>query len=129
MIYGVYPSFLDCGYTPSLFWDSSLDEIIDLIQSYNRREEQRVKEEETKIKTQISLNWVMAQQIGEHFDLAMGNKKSITPLYDYFPDLFKSEKEEADRQEQMNQLELHKARMADYAYQHNARRRRERGGG
>ena len=129
MIYGVYPGFLDCGYAPSLFWDSSLDEIIDLIESYNRREEQRVKEEETKIKTQISLNWVLAQQVGEHFSIAMGGKSNLTPLYDYFPDLFKREKEEADRQKQMNQLQLHKARMEDYAYQHNERRKEERGEG
>lgn len=129
MIYGVYPSFLDCGYSPSLFWSSSLDEIIDLIESYNRREEQRVKEEETKIKTQINLNWNLAQQIGDWFQIAMGNKTSITPLYDYFPEFFKNEKEEADRQKQMSQLELHKARMADYAYQHNERRKRERGEG
>ncbi|KAB1437560.1 hypothetical protein [Candidatus Galacturonibacter soehngenii] len=129
MIYGVYPSFLDCGYAPSLFWNSSLEEIIDLIQSYNRREEQRVKEEDTKIKTQISLNWVLAQQIGEHLGMAMGNRTSLTPLYDYFPELFKSEKEEADRRAQMNQLELNKARMEDYAYQHNERRKRERGEG
>ena len=53
------------GYSPSLFWDSSLLEIYDLMESYNRRKKNEMKELEEKLKAEISLNAVLARQIGE----------------------------------------------------------------
>ena len=53
------------GYSPSLFWDSSLQEVYDLIESYSRKQNIKVQEYEADLKARISLNAVLARQIGE----------------------------------------------------------------
>lgn len=102
------------GYTPSLFWDSSLLEIYDLIESYNRRKKNETKELEEKIKVQISLNSVFARQIAENVGSILDKNIQITPLNKLFPTLF-----EADEEEVNNDMALYKARMEEFAFKHN----------
>lgn len=108
------------GYTPSLFWDSSLLEIYDLIDSYNRRKKNETEEMEEKLKVEISLNAVLARQIGEYVASIFNKEAQITSLDKLFPTLFDSDEEEVN-----NDMALYKARMEDYAYRHNQKLRKE----
>lgn len=124
MLWEVYPRFLDCGYTSSLFWESSLDEIIDLIESHNRIQEVKIKDEENKIKTNIILNQVLAKQISEFIVLSFpGVDAKPTPLSIYFPDLFKEEKDTENDDEVKKQLAINKAKMEEFAFWHNQKRK------
>ena len=45
-IWGMYPIFLDAGYSPQLFWELSVGEVNDLLESYARRKELEQKQRE-----------------------------------------------------------------------------------
>ncbi|MDU1096331.1 MAG: hypothetical protein E7A11_16705 [Clostridium sp.] len=108
------------GYSPSLFWDSSLQEVYDLIDSYNRRKKNEINELEGKLKDEISLNAVLARQIGEYVASLFNKEAQLTPLNKFFPSLFAEDKEEVN-----NDMALYKARMEEYAYRHNQKLRKE----
>lgn len=108
------------GYTPSLFWESSLLEIYDLMDSYNRRKKNEIKELEEKIKIEISVNTVLARQIGEYVASLFNKDAKITPLNEFFPSLFKENEEE-----KKVDMALYKARMEEFAFRHNQRLRRK----
>ena len=108
------------GYTPSLFWESSLLEIYDLMDSYNRRKKNEIKELEEKIKIEISVNTVLARQIGEYVASLFNKDAKITPLNEFFPSLFKE-----DEEEKKDDMALYKARMEEFAFRHNQRFKRK----
>lgn len=108
------------GYSPSLFLDSSLQEVYDLIDSYNRRKKNEINELEGKLKDEISLNAVLARQIGEYVASLFNKEAQLTPLNKFFPSLFAEDKEEVN-----NDMALYKARMEEYAYRHNQKLRKE----
>lgn len=116
----MYPNFLDMGYTPSLFWDSSLLEIHDLMESYNRRKINETKELEEKLKIKISLNAVLARQIGEYVASMFNKEAQLTSLDKLFPTLFKPDEEEVN-----NDMALYKAKMEEFAFRHNERLKRK----
>ena len=119
LIEGLYPQFLDMGYSPSLFWDSSLQEVYDLMDSYNRRKKNEINELEDKLKAEISLNAVLARQIGEYVASLFNKEAQLTPLNKFFPSLFAEDKEEVN-----NDMALYKAKMEEYAYRHNQKLRK-----
>ena len=55
LIWGLYPVFLDAGYGPQLFWELSIGEINDLLESYARREERALKKREAALKDEITV--------------------------------------------------------------------------
>ncbi|MDU3678102.1 MAG: hypothetical protein E6377_16845 [Clostridium sp.] len=103
-----------------MFWDSSLQEVYDLIDSYNRRKKNEINELEGKLKDEISLNAVLARQIGEYVASLFNKEAQLTPLNKFFPSLFAEDKEEVN-----NDMALYKARMEEYAYRHNQKLRKE----
>lgn len=106
------------GYSPSLFWDSSLQEVYDLIESYSRKQKIKAQEYEADLKAKISLNAVLARQIGEYVASLFNLDSKITSLGELFPELFK------DEQNSNNDMALYKARMEEYAYRHNQKLRK-----
>lgn len=110
------------GYGPSLFWELSLGEVSDLIESYARVKEREKKEKEEMVKQEIILLFNQAVQTSDFISKTLGNKEPIKELSVYYPELF--------RQEEPNEavvsvdLELHKARMENYAHYHNMSRKR-----
>lgn len=106
-------------YSPSLFWDSSLQEIYDLMESYGRRQDIKIKEYEADLKAKISLNAVLARQIGEYIASLFNSDSKISSLGEFFPELFK------DEQTANNDMALYKARMEEYVYRHNQKLRKE----
>lgn len=108
------------GYTPSLFWECSLLEIYDLMDSYNRKKENEMKEFEEKLKANISLNSVLARQIGEYVASLFNKDSQLTPLNKFFPNLFEAD----DEEETNNDMSLYKAKMEEFAFRHNERLRK-----
>lgn len=124
LLWELYPVFLDCGYTPSLFWESSLGDIKELIESKRRREKAEYERQTEELKARAVMNRVLARQVAEYIALSMSGNENVKPtaLHEYFPELFKEN--EADRkQETENQMMLYKAKMEEYAFWHNLRRK------
>ena len=111
------------GYSPSFFWDSSISEIYDLMESYNRREKLKTEEYEAKLKVRIMLNSILARQISEHVSCLFSKDAQITPIDKLFPGIFKTE--ELEDKKVKNDLALYKAKMDDFAFRHNRRLRKE----
>ena len=108
------------GYTPSLFWECSLLEIYDLMESYNRRKKNETKELEEQLKVQISLNSVLAKQIAEYVGSIFDKKIQITPLNKLFPTLF-----EIDEEDESDDMALYKAKMEGFAFRYNQKLKRK----
>jgi len=61
------------GYSPSFFWECSLAEVVDLFDSYRRREDRRQKEKDEAFKVRALSLQVLALQIR---DAVWGEKDS-----------------------------------------------------
>lgn len=130
--------FLDAGYRPSLFWEMSIGEINDLLESYARRKEREEKQREAMLKDEIMILFNQALQIGNIVGRMMSNEVEIKLPKEYYPELFEevtnfTEQEEGDEKKLSQEMELHKARMDDFVFRHNmamkmAKERGESGG-
>lgn len=105
---------LDYGVQPMEFWKMSLDEVLDTLESYSRKEERREKEELSKIH-------FLARDIAHQVGFVMAGSESDSPpeLWDYFPDLFADEKAYAEKKRQEKTMAAYKAQMMDFMYRHN----------
>lgn len=117
MIYCLYPAALDCGMPVQEFWNASLAEIMDYIDSFSRREEQ-------SLKKRLSELHFLAKDTAQYVGLMIGGGEGdrASELWDYFPDLFEEEKEQTEQLRQKQQLAVYKARMNDFVYRHNRAR-------
>lgn len=111
----IYPNALDCGIDPLIFWDVSLAEIYDLIDSFNRKEI-------LKQKQRAIDNSILADQIIRGIGMLFSEKEDnveIKQLWDYYQKLFEEEKEAAFKQKELNELEEFKEKRRRFAYNHN----------
>ena len=53
------------GYKPFLFWELSIAEIYDLIESYQRKQALETEKVKQQLKVDVTLNSILARQIGE----------------------------------------------------------------
>lgn len=114
----LYPTFLDAGYSPNLFWELSYGEIIDVIESYRRRQNKKIYDYKDELKAKAVMNNVLAKQIVELVAAGLTGSNEVTKLSEYFPMLFEDVKPLKDVE-----LELNKAKMEEYAYWHNKQRK------
>ena len=116
MVSQLYPAALDCEISPSNFWNLSLLEITDLIESYERRRLIRTKQD-------LLNKHFLARDIGQFVALTVhgSDEIEIRELWDFFPELFGDMKEDAEKQKAEQQLALYKAQMLDYTCRHNNR--------
>lgn len=124
MLEELYPAFLDMGYSPSLFWECSLAEIADLVESYSRREERRRKEQREGFKNRVVSLQVLALQIRDVFAATKENPDFRT-VEQYYPGLFGEEGTSAPKEDK--QLARRNERLRAWAAVHNARWRQEHG--
>lgn len=106
---------LDCGISPFLFWEMSIKEIVDLIESKNRTELARKKE-------QAIFNQVLAIQISERVGCLLAENSEdvkLTKLWNFFPEMFESEKESYIQQKEIDEFERFKANRRAFASRHN----------
>lgn len=118
-LWELYPVFLNAGYNSFLFWDSGLDEVLDLIES-------RERQKKAEMQTQAVLNLVQAKQISEYIYAFLEpdrSKVKITELSTYFPELFSDAAETESKQQVSRELALNKAKMEEFAYWHNRKRK------
>lgn len=117
LIDSLLPTALDCGLTHGQFWDMSLPEVGDVIESHIRKDTEQQKQE-------LARAHFLAKDIGQYVCLILNGSDSveILELWDYFPELFKAEKAIVEKEHAERQLALYKEQMQDFAYRHNSLR-------
>lgn len=122
---------MDAGYSPQLFWDLSLGEVNDVIESYARRKEHEQKAREAELKDEIMLLFNQALQMGNVLGRLMNKETKLIMPAAYYPELYSNketeeaaetnftEQESRDKPTLSPEMELHKARMDDYIFRHN----------
>lgn len=88
---------------PECFWNYSILEISDIINSYCKRENVKYKSEIRNVFMQAD---IIANRIGKMLD---SNTKEIM-LWDYFPELFAADKRQYEESIKMTELENYKAK-------------------
>lgn len=118
------------GYEPFLFWELSLAEVYDLIESYRRKQERETEKIKQQLKVDAVFNATLARQIGEYVALLFNKEARLTPLEQLYPNLFADEVKEAEESSVIEQeLDYYKAKMDDFAFWYNARLKKKKGGG
>ncbi|HHG7937040.1 TPA: hypothetical protein ACPYFT_002024 [Streptococcus pneumoniae] len=110
--------FLDIGGKPLDFWDLTVLEIREMIESYNR-----VKIQERKEK--IIDSYILSRMITNHVSLLLSNDAKVVELWEYAPELFVEEQQAVEQERQRQALLLNKERMRDFAERHNRKRKEE----
>lgn len=116
LISQLYSTALDCEISPERFWNLSLLEATDLIESYERRRLARTKQD-------LLSKHFLARDISQFVALTVhgSDEIEIREIWDFFPELFGDMKEDSEKQKAEQQLALYKAQMLDYTYRHNNR--------
>lgn len=104
--------FLDIGGEPLVFWDLTVLEIREMIESYNRVRTQERKEK-------IIDSYRLSQMIANNVSLLLSNDAKPLEVWDYAPELFQEEKEQVERVRQEQEMRVHKERMRIFAESHN----------
>lgn len=95
------------------FWECSVAEIQDYLESYERRERQEIKQ-------RLSEKHFLAQDISQYVGLLLGGKKEeLLELWDFFPGLFGQEGRTAQENRKAQEMAVYKAQMQDFALRHN----------
>ena len=112
----LYPYALDAGISIDLFWNSSVNEIIDMLESYGRR-----KEQERKLKIQD--DFIIAEVIALNILAPVaGDKEAMPHPWDYYPSFFEAEKKSWEENQLKQQMEDYKERRKAYIAEVNRRR-------
>ena len=104
--------FLDIGGKPLDFWDFTVLEIREMIESYNR-----VKAQERKEK--IIDSYRLSQMIANNVSLLLSKDAKPLDVWDYAPELFEKEREQVEQARLAQELKLHQERMRMFAESHN----------
>lgn len=84
----LYPAFLDAGYDINLFWECTILEIQDLLESFQRKERYA-------LKNSALTSWLQTKMIANHISKMMDEKNQVklNEIWDYYPGLFDEEKQ------------------------------------
>ena len=104
--------FLDIGGEPLVFWDLTVLEIRDLIESYNRVRIQKQKEK-------IVESYRLSQMIANNVSLLLSKEAKPLDVWDYAPELFQKERAQVEKARQEQEMKMHKERMRAFAESHN----------
>nr|DAS44342.1 MAG TPA: hypothetical protein [Caudoviricetes sp.] len=104
--------FLDIGGRPLDFWDLTILEIRDMIESHNRVTIQKQKEK-------IVESYRLSQMIANNVSLLLSKEAKPLDVWDYAPDLFQEERDQVEKARQEQEMRMHKERMRAFAESHN----------
>ena len=104
--------FLDIGGEPLVFWNLTVIEIRDMIESYNRVRIQKQKDK-------IIESYRLSQMIANNVSLLLSKDAKPLEVWDYAPELFQEEREEVEKARLAQELKLHQERMRMFAESHN----------
>lgn len=113
----LYPEALDAGMSIETFWDSSIDEIVDMINSHIREENRRKKQ---KVIDDFIIAEVTALNLAALFSKKEDRK--IPKPWDYYKTMFAEEKEAYEAKEEERALEEYKEKRRAYVAEYNKRR-------
>lgn len=105
----MYETALDCGIGITDFWDYSIPEIIDLIQSRGRVEV-------VEHKRKIALSFLDYQLHRDNLNALSGSSGVLQP-WDFYPELFKEDKAEYDKEQYLTEVENYKMQRKKHAAQ------------
>ena len=111
---------LDIGISSSSFWELSIVEVSDLIESFERKEKRKQKQK-------VIDNQVLADQIIRGVNLIVNGSEKTNPddlikqLWDYYPDLFADEKRIYEQESEITAFEKFKAGRRRFAKNYNKR--------
>lgn len=91
MLSGLYTQFLDAGYNPDFFWQLSVGEVIDLLDSYTRSLERKIDVRKAVGKDLIVILRNHAYQIINMISASTSEDTKLLSLHDYYPDLFEDQ--------------------------------------
>lgn len=106
---------MDAGISPSLFWELSIQEVYDLIDSYNRRTINNLKQKALN-------NRILADQIIRGMTFVLNGKDcgiENLQIWDYYPGLFEDEKEKYQSEERIKKFVEFKSRRKRFANMYN----------
>lgn len=104
--------FLDIRGKPLDFWDLTILEIRDMIESHNRVTIQKQKEK-------IVESYRLSQMIANNVSLLLSKDAKPLDVWDYAPELFKDERAQVEKARQEQEMRMHKERMRAFAESHN----------
>ena len=104
--------FLDIGGKPLDFWDLTVLEIREMIESYNRVTIQKQKEK-------IIESYRLSQMIANNVSMLLSKDTKPLEVWDYAPELFEKEREQVEQARLAQELKLHQERMRAFAESHN----------
>ena len=100
----------------SEFWDYSLPEIEDLVESYNRCHEKMFKDT-------VTMNCQLAQIIAADVMHGLNGEEKVVMPWDIYPKLFDVEREVYEQKNCDERFEEYKQQRKEYAAMMNAKRR------
>ncbi|WP_030127760.1 hypothetical protein [Streptococcus pyogenes] len=113
--------FLDIGGKPLDFWDLTVLEIREMIESYNR-----VKIQERKEK--IIDSYRLSQMISNQVSLLLSKDAKVFEFGEYAHEIVVEEQQAVEQERQRQAFLLHKQRMREFAERHNRKRKEEMNG-
>jgi hypothetical protein len=96
------------------FWESSLVEINDYIDSARRIKKREAKEEILRL-------FMLAAIINERHPMVDKEKQDFSAPWDFYPELFEEERAFSEKQKEIEEFEAYKERRRQYAFNHNKR--------
>lgn len=110
---------MDCGIRPDEFWEYSLGEIRDLLDSYARNERRRVRDE-------IVARYELADLIGMYIQIPYDTDRTIKipHVWDTYPSLFADERIAFEERQKVEALEQARISRREYAARYNEMRRK-----
>lgn len=114
---------MDCGISVSEFWELSLSEVYDIIQSFQRRLKEREKRKVEKV-------FILAEAIASYIAFSFSSKEDrdgidLMQPWDRYPALFEEEREEFERYSSDAEFIKYKESRKRMADDHNRRRKEE----
>ena len=110
----MYPAALEAGIAPERFWGMSFGEAADIIKAYSEKRER-------DFKNSVRLRFLQAEVITRCLTL---EKRDPAPQpWDYYPDLFREERESYEKATEKEETERFKERRRQYAEAMNRMRR------
>lgn len=106
---------LDLGIPAEKYWELSINEIIDTMDSLQR---QRKRKEKQKIMD----NFILAEILTANFSALISGKGDIKRPWEYYPELFKEEQETYQKAEEDRKWEKYKENRRAYMAEWNRRR-------
>lgn len=118
MVYSWLETYMDCGYTETQFWNSTIAEVSRAIESYNRVLI-------TKQKEKAVYDYLLADLIGKSISRIFSDDITYPELYEQYPLLFDGKQAQEEKQRKKDELSI--IRFKQFAKAHNEKFNKEVG--